>query len=90
MGKRDKEQREQIAAMMRDALETAPVGRRRKGFLVAFNESMGCFAISRQTLYRWERGAVLPDGRILAHAVTAYPAGDWRRELAEKMLTVAG
>lgn len=55
-------------------------------FLNWWNEGMGRYAITRQTLYKWENGGSKPDPRILEHALAVYAPDDPRYQIASELL----
>jgi hypothetical protein len=54
----------------------------------AFNENMGVYAITRETWRNWERNKHRCDPRILNHAQQVYQLGDWRHEMAARLMEV--
>jgi Ni,Fe-hydrogenase III large subunit len=65
----------------------AEQGKTTHGLMVAFNEKMGIWEISTQTIYNWKNGKTIDD-RYLRHAMTVYPETDWRYQFAADLLVV--
>lgn len=61
-------------------------GGKKSAFLAYFNERMGMYAITRQTLYQWRREVCKPDPRILGEALRVYPLDDPRYLLAHELI----
>lgn len=65
-------------------------GKARRGKVAAFwkyfNEDMGTFGVTYQTVSNWAAGRYNPDRRLMRYAMAVYPEGDPRHELAAQLV----
>lgn len=59
---------------------------RKYELLQLFNERMGVWKISTQTIYNWYRGVGAVDTRYLDYAMEIYQPDDWRYQMAHDLL----